>query len=553
MTVREFHEVKVMRFLCLFTIWPLIAYSQNPVIFPNGVVNAASYEPANTTTQNLGPFLSRGSIVSIFGQNLGSSTQTATTIPLPIELAGTSVMLGSVAAPLFYVSSGQINFQMPDWGGSGGIPPLVVSNAGGASDPYSFGYYEGASALGSFTLDASGCGQGAVLNVGSNGTVSANSASNSISPGGYVSVFGTGVDVRAPADGAPTPMSPLFTTPDATESTFDFGTSNGNVALWAGLAPGLIGVAQINLQVPSTTREGCAVPVQFTSDFFSISQPATISVRQGGGPCVDPPSAGYGQITWEKTVTTSATGAASETDLLTMSLQASPGKQAPPPATFSEGGAYTDVVYFGQSCPIPGYRSLGGGTVSAQGPGFGPVQASVVPVQQGQISGLTVYQAALPSGSIQPGSFTVAASGGADAGAFQTNVQIGSGIQVTTALAGRVISPAQPLVVNWTGGDPNTWVTITLLEQRGGFADVGIVRQARTSDGSITVGYACIDNPPPLGPSCSLGVSGMVEVILEVTPDPAQTPSFSAPGLSLGGQSLWKYTYRFEGVNIPEF
>ena len=44
--------------------------------------------------------------------------------------------------------------------------------------------------------------------------------------------------------------------------------------------------------------------------------------------------------------------------------------------------------------------------------------------------------------------------------------------------------------------------------------------------------------------------TGPVEIILEVTPDPSQIVAFSAPGLSLGGQHTWKYTYRFEGVTL---
>ncbi len=544
-----------MRIIFLFTIFPLAAYSQKPVIFTNGVVNAASYEPASTPP-NSGKYLSLGSIGSIFGQNLASSPQAATTIPLPLQLGGTSVTFGGVAAPLFYVSPGQINFQMPDYQ----VSPLVVSNAWGASDPYPFGNTSSEeSAFGILTRDASGCGQGAVLNVGGNGSLSTNSASDSVSPGDYISVYGTGASVGSlfnpPPLDVPAPTSPLWTDSLFAGATFDFGNYLDGFftsASWAGLAPSLIGVDQINLQIPGTTREGCAVPVQVISG--GISQPVTISIRKGGGPCVDPPAAGYGQITWEKTVTTSATGTASETDLLTMSLQASPGKQAPPPAAFAEGGLSTDFVYFGRSCPIVGYRSLGAGTVSVQGPGFGPVQASIVPLQQGQVSGLTAYQAALPLGSIQPGLFTVAASGGAGASAFQTSLQIGSGIQVTTALAGKVkvVSPSQSLVVDWTGGDPNSWVTLTLLKHQGGFGDVRHVQQARASDGSITAGNACLESAPPLGTVCSLAALGMVDVILEVTPDPSQTPSFSAPGLSLGGQNLWKYTYRFEGVDLTQ-
>lgn len=58
-----------------------------------------------------------------------------------------------------------------------------------------------------------------------------------------------------------------------------------------------------------------------------------------------------------------------------------------------------------------------------------------------------------------------------------------------------------------------------------------------------------------LGEECLLpiaGNGGPFEVILEVTPDAAQVPSFSASGLSLGGQHLWKYTYRFEAVTLTE-
>ena len=180
-------------------------------------------------------------------------------------------------------------------------------------------------------------------------------------------------------------------------------------------------------------REGCAVPLQVSTP-YGISQPVTISIREGGGPCADPHSAGYGRITWEKTITTSPSAAGStnsETETLTVSLQSSPGKQAP--QSFDDG-AHDD--YFGPSCPVPGYRSLDAGGVTIQGPRFGPVQTSVTPVQEGQVSGLNVYRAVLPAGTIQPGSFSVKASGGTDVGAFQSSVLIGSEIHVTTALAG---------------------------------------------------------------------------------------------------------------------
>ncbi len=524
---------------------PLIAWCQKPVIFPDGVVNAASYQAGNITQQD-GTSLSGGSIISIFGQNLAYTPQTATVVPLPTLLGGTSVTVGGIAAPLFFVSPGQINAQMPSfWLQSMGPPGLVVSTTAGMSDPYLFGP-PNYGAIGIFTKDSIGCGQGAVLNVHSDGTVSVNSPSNSVSPGDYVSVYATGLGTvfNQPPDGAPAQSTPPLATADmgaGLKIDLVYQPSPPGSYYWAGRAPGLIGVDQVNEVIPDNAREGCAVPLQLEG-YGSASQPVTLSIRKGGGPCSDPPSAGFGQITWQKTITTNA-ATTNETDALTVSLQASPGKKAPPVPVYTEGPGPYNSESFGPSCPVPGYRSLDAGAVTIQGPGFASIQAAAVPLQQLEVpvSGLTEYQVVLPTGSIQPGLFTVAASGGTDVGAFQSKVQIGSGIQVTTALAGKTFDSTQPITVNWTGGDPNTWVTFTVVSPNGAAERTAYV-QARATDGTVTMDT--ILGFLPL-------VGQVIEMILEVTPDPAQTPSFSATGLSLGGQHLWKYTYKFEGIKIP--
>ncbi|MBZ5725396.1 MAG: hypothetical protein LAP87_10390 [Acidobacteriia bacterium] len=520
------------RFLFLIPVFPLVAYCQKPVIFPGGVVNAASYVQGG----------SGSSIVSIFGANLSASTATASTVPLPVQLAGTTVTVAGIPAPLFYVSPGQINFQMPSRNSSASGPPgIVVSTAAGVSDPF---LSDLPGRFGIFTLDGSGCGRGAVLNVKGDGTVSVNSPSNSVSPGEYITVFGTGLGLvyNPPPDGMPAPLSPLSLYAGGFDLLFDFNGDFSDYYLpffWAGRAPGMVGVDQVDFYVGDTVREGCAVPLRVNTD--GSSQPVTVSVRKGGGACVDPPSAGYGQITWEKTITTTPPGSTSETDSLTMSLQSSPGKQAPLVSVFEKGTGYPGREYLGPSCAIPGYRSLDAGGVSIQGPGFGPVQASMVPLQQGPpVVGLKMYQAALPGGSIQPGSFSVGTAGGADVGPFQSSVRVGSEIHVTTALAGRVFPMTKPITIEWTGGNADAVVTLRLV----GHSDTQIDSysyHAPVSDGTITIS-------PVMGFLPITG--GPVEIVLEVTPDLSQAPAFSAPGLSLGGQHLWKYTYRFEGILI---
>jgi len=527
------------RVLVGLMLWPLAVWGQKPVI--STVVNAASYSRSFTSSgvHNI----TAGSIATIFGTNLAASTQTANTVPLPISLGGAKVVFQGIAAPLFYVSPSQINFQAPSnaLGNNGGI---VVTTSTGSSDPYLLQGTD--SALGIFTLDGSGCGQGLISNVSSDGTVSLNSMANSISPGEYLTVYGTGLFIQAykPTDGSAAPSYPLARSDStvvgvfdsAIDDTFDSYFSN----FWSGLAPGMIGVDQMNVRVPETTREGCAVPFQvLAATEGNISQPVTLAVRQGGGACVDPPVAGYGQITWEKAVNTTAAGAA-ETDTVTVSLQAAPGMQ--PPSLLSPA-LETNVYYFGASCPIPGYRSLDAGTVTVQGSGFGPVTAPVAPLQKGQVSGLTVYQAALPAGSIQSGKFTAAATGGADAGGFRATTQIGPEIQFATALEGTSFPCYQSVKIGWTGGDPSAWVTVRQVFPSWDSYSFDHAFQARVSDGTISVPN--VNNP------CKIPGSP-IKLVIEVTPDPSEVAAFSAPGLSLGGTLLWKYTYTFDAFLSAE-
>ncbi len=402
-----------------------------------------------------------------------------------------------------------------------------------------------------------------MLNVSPNGDVSLNSPTNSALPGSFISIYGTGNGPvsNSPTDGAPAPSSPLAAGSGGSPA-FDFssGGSEGP-AFWEGRAPGLVGVDQFNFLVPTTVRQGCAVPLQIVNG--NISAPVTISIGSGGV-CVDPPVQGYGEIAWEKTTTTGADSSVTATEAVTISIQASPGRQPPDRQVYQEQktlpGAYT---YFGPQCPVPGYRSLGAGTITAQAPAASPLVASLTPLvqgtvfnilpgggftsasqtQSGQVSGLTVYQAMLPSGTIRPGSFNIAASGGADVGAFQSSVQIGSPIQVTTPLAGAVLhsnGPAFP--IHWTGGDQTAWVTVKLVGHFGGFDYYPYQWVARASDAQITLQGA--------EGTTGFGILGPVDIVMEVVPDPSGVTAFAAPTLTLGGRTSWKYTYRFDGALV---
>src|SRR5215469_16793131 len=92
------------------------AMAQSPVISAGGIANGASFglAPNNAVTP--------GSLISVFGTNLASSTASADSIPLSTTLGGVSVTINGTSAPLNFVchlcvggSGDQLNIQMP-WG-----------------------------------------------------------------------------------------------------------------------------------------------------------------------------------------------------------------------------------------------------------------------------------------------------------------------------------------------------------------------------------------------------------------------------------------------------
>ena len=67
-----------------------------------GIVNSASFHSSGAP----------GAAMTIFGRNLATSTMHALVYPLPTTLGTTMVIVNGAPAPLYYVSPGQINFQM---------------------------------------------------------------------------------------------------------------------------------------------------------------------------------------------------------------------------------------------------------------------------------------------------------------------------------------------------------------------------------------------------------------------------------------------------------
>ncbi len=106
-----------------------------------------------------------GSIASAFGRQVGASTVSATSLPLPTTLGGVSIDVTDSAnalgmASLFYVSPNQINFVVPDGTKTGTATVKII---GGSSSPISTTVQVATVAPGLFTANGAGVGVAAAI------------------------------------------------------------------------------------------------------------------------------------------------------------------------------------------------------------------------------------------------------------------------------------------------------------------------------------------------------------------------------------------------------
>jgi uncharacterized protein (TIGR03437 family) len=245
------------------------AYAQSPNIASQGTVNSADY------SRTFAP----GALISIFGANLASSTQQPTALPLPTSFAGASVQLVSngEAFPLWYVSPGQINAQLPYDVPTGQVQVKVVT-AAGASNIDTITVTNWAPKI--FTFDQSGQGPGVATTAG----YSVLSAANPAGPGQAIVLWmnSMGATSGNPVAGQPSPGSSPGSQPSSVTETIT-ATVDGMPAkvTFAGLSPGSTGLYQVNVQAPFVVITG-PVTVQVTEGNISSQANVTFPYRQLG-------------------------------------------------------------------------------------------------------------------------------------------------------------------------------------------------------------------------------------------------------------------------------
>ena len=237
--------------------------AQAPTINAGGVVNGASY------TAPVAP----GSIADVFGDFFLASSSGDTDLPLVTSLQNLSFEFGGgTAAPLYFVSGGQVNLQVP-WelaGQSTATLAATLYGTAGAAQTVSLAAF--APAI--FTMNSKGTGQGAILDSSYRLVDSSNPATAGTTT---ILIYCTGLGAvsNQPATGSPALANPLSATTGATAVTIGGVTAN---ASFSGLAPGFAGLYQVNVLVPAGVAAGSAVPVAISMGGVT-SNTATIVVQ----------------------------------------------------------------------------------------------------------------------------------------------------------------------------------------------------------------------------------------------------------------------------------
>jgi uncharacterized protein (TIGR03437 family) len=157
---------------------------------------------------------------------LASTAVAATSLPLPANLDGTSVRLNGQAAPLFFVSPGQVNFLIPD-GVQTGTAVIELTTSSGAVSRQTVSLAPAAPAL--FTSNAQGTGAPAALvtrdGVSFQEVGNLDGSPNPVRVGDYLVLFGTGFrhaprrSVDVTLGGQPVPL--LYVGPQGTYAGLD--------------------------------------------------------------------------------------------------------------------------------------------------------------------------------------------------------------------------------------------------------------------------------------------------------------------------------------------
>jgi uncharacterized protein (TIGR03437 family) len=261
LTPSEPQDIPLKVFVTL-NITPAAPVAGAPAVAEGGVVNGASFAPFPNP-------IAAGAIVALFGTNFATDTFQAASIPLPTTLGTTQVLMNGIPAPLFFVSAGQINAQVP-WqlAGNKTINVRVVTNNVHSNTAVT-SFSEGSPGI--FLIPQT------TTAIVAHADGSLVSTASPAARGEVVILYATGLGsvTNTPASGAAGPGDPLARV--IANAVVQVGGNKFATVHFAGLSPGFVALYQMNIQLPNDAPVGDAVSLQVFSG--GVSNVANIAIR----------------------------------------------------------------------------------------------------------------------------------------------------------------------------------------------------------------------------------------------------------------------------------
>jgi uncharacterized protein (TIGR03437 family) len=201
-----------------------------------------------------------GQLVAVYGNNLAPATLSAAIQPLPLKLSGVSATVNGISTPLWFISPGQINLQIP-YEVSAGPAVLGVNNNGEIS---------------SYSLQVSPSAPGIFAFEGALVPIASATAGQTIF--GFITGEGD-VTPSLPTGASPASGTALRNLPQSRQPvSITVGGSSAPI-VFNGIVPGLIGVTQVNFTVPSDVPPGVQPVIVTVGGVVSSPVNLTVAAR----------------------------------------------------------------------------------------------------------------------------------------------------------------------------------------------------------------------------------------------------------------------------------
>ncbi len=225
-----------------------------PVAAAGGLVNNGTFAG--------GEPLAKGDIAALFGDQFTyGDPQQATDLPLPTNLGGTQVLVNGQPAPVYFVSPGQINFEIPIDAASGAATVQVVRNSQSGNRAFMtiqdrvprFILFQG----GPYAIMTTPGGDLTGI------------PTHPVRANDVVVIYTIGLGPTTPVvpSGTASPSSPLAVINAETRACFGndspFSPALCVTPQFVGLTPGFVGLYQVNVTMPQNLAPG-NLPFSFT-------------------------------------------------------------------------------------------------------------------------------------------------------------------------------------------------------------------------------------------------------------------------------------------------